>query len=171
MPYERAAGGYMAARKASKKVINFFVVGLTYGCLSEWQEKFGSKTRFFFSFRSCLSLQSLIIRRNTLFKLPWCCTPPKRFIKMKFWYPSTVTLLCIPPNSCISFSNRKAFFTSSVIGMQDIKLRQSPIGCWKMEFNHFFRIPVPRPKKAFSENTNSHMMNTMIVIYVREHIY
>lgn len=33
MPYERAAGGYMAARKASKKVINFFVVGLTYGCL------------------------------------------------------------------------------------------------------------------------------------------
>ena len=45
------------------------------------------------------------------------------------------------------------------------------IGCWKMEFNHFFRIPVPRPKKAFSENTNSHMMNTMIVIYVREHIY
>ena len=31
MPYERAAGGYMAARKASKKVINFFVVGLTYG--------------------------------------------------------------------------------------------------------------------------------------------
>ena len=32
MPYERAAGGYMAARKASKKVINFFVVGLTYGC-------------------------------------------------------------------------------------------------------------------------------------------
>ena len=34
MPYERAAGGYMAARKASKKVINFFVVGLTYGCLS-----------------------------------------------------------------------------------------------------------------------------------------
>ncbi len=96
-----------------------------------------------------MSLQSLIIRRNTLFKLPWCCTPPNRFIKMKFWYPSTVTLLCIPPNSCISFSNRKAFFTSSVIGMQDIKLRQSPIGCWKMEFNHFFRIPVPRPKKAF----------------------
>ena len=36
---------------------------------------------------------------------------------------------------------------------------------------HLFRIPVPRPKKAFSENTNSHMMNTMIVIYVREHIY
>ena len=35
MPYERAAGGYMAARKASKKVINFFVVGLTYGCRSE----------------------------------------------------------------------------------------------------------------------------------------
>ena len=34
MPYERAAGGYMAARKASKKVINFFVVGLTYGCLN-----------------------------------------------------------------------------------------------------------------------------------------
>lgn len=34
-----------------------------------------------------------------------------------------------------------------------------------------FRIPVPRPKKAFSENTPSHMMNTMIVIYVREHIY
>ncbi len=34
MPYERAAGGYMAARKASKKVINFFVVGLTYGCQS-----------------------------------------------------------------------------------------------------------------------------------------
>ena len=34
MPYERAAGGYMAARKASKKVINFFVVGLTYGCRS-----------------------------------------------------------------------------------------------------------------------------------------
>ena len=34
-----------------------------------------------------------------------------------------------------------------------------------------FRIPVPRPKKAFSGNTNSHMMNTMIVIYVREHIY
>ena len=32
-------------------------------------------------------------------------------------------------------------------------------------------VPVPRPKKAFSENTNSHMMNTMIVIYVREHIY
>ena len=41
----------------------------------------------------------------------------------------------------------------------------------RQEFNHFFRIPVPRPKKAFSENTNSHMMNTMIVIYVREHIY
>lgn len=36
MPYERAAGGYMAARKASKKVINFFVVGLTYGCLKSW---------------------------------------------------------------------------------------------------------------------------------------
>ena len=36
MPYERAAGGYMAARKASKKVINFFVVGLTYGCLISW---------------------------------------------------------------------------------------------------------------------------------------
>ena len=34
-----------------------------------------------------------------------------------------------------------------------------------------FRIPVPRPKKAFSKNTPSHMMNTMIVIYVREHIY
>ena len=34
-----------------------------------------------------------------------------------------------------------------------------------------FPIPVPRPKKAFSENTPSHMMNTMIVIYVREHIY
>ena len=31
--------------------------------------------------------------------------------------------------------------------------------------NHFFRIPVPRPKKAFSENTNSHMMNTMIVTF------
>ena len=38
MPYERAAGGYMAARKASKKVINFFVVGLTYGCLRECME-------------------------------------------------------------------------------------------------------------------------------------
>ena len=36
MPYERAAGGYMAARKASKKVINFFVVGLTYGCRNIW---------------------------------------------------------------------------------------------------------------------------------------
>ena len=36
MPYERAAGGYMAARKASKKVINFFVVGLTYGCRVSW---------------------------------------------------------------------------------------------------------------------------------------
>ena len=36
MPYERAAGGYMAARKASKKVINFFVVGVTYGCLTSW---------------------------------------------------------------------------------------------------------------------------------------
>ena len=33
-------------------------------CLSEWQEKFGSNTEFFFSFRSCLSLQSLIIRRK-----------------------------------------------------------------------------------------------------------
>lgn len=40
MPYERAAGGYMAARKASKKVINFFVVGLTYG----WR-KLGEKER------------------------------------------------------------------------------------------------------------------------------
>jgi len=36
VPYERAAGGYMAARKASKKVINFFVVGLTYGWRREW---------------------------------------------------------------------------------------------------------------------------------------
>jgi hypothetical protein len=26
-------GSYEAARKTSKKVINFFVVGLTYGCL------------------------------------------------------------------------------------------------------------------------------------------
>ena len=39
MPYERAAGGYMAARKASKKVINFFVVGLTYGCPRAWEAK------------------------------------------------------------------------------------------------------------------------------------
>lgn len=29
----------------------------------------------------------------------------------------------------------------------------------------------PKTKEGFSENTNSHMMNTMIVIYVREHIY
>ena len=38
MPYERAAGGYMAARKASKKVINFFVVGLTYGWRRLWKQ-------------------------------------------------------------------------------------------------------------------------------------
>ena len=30
---ETAMGSYEAARKTSKKVINFFVVGLTYGCL------------------------------------------------------------------------------------------------------------------------------------------
>ena len=66
---------------------------------------------------------------------------------------------------------REQMMMFSMDDMEDIKLRQSPIGCWKMEFNHFFRIPVPRPKKAFSENTTSHMMNTMIVIYVREHIY
>lgn len=29
----------------------------------------------------------------------------------------------------------------------------------------------PKTKEGFSENTPSHMMNTMIVIYVREHIY
>lgn len=29
----------------------------------------------------------------------------------------------------------------------------------------------PKTKEGFSGNTNSHMMNTMIVIYVREHIY
>ena len=42
MPYERAAGGYMAARKASKKVINFFVVGLTYG----WKKPSGNGLRY-----------------------------------------------------------------------------------------------------------------------------
>lgn len=31
-PFETAMGSYEAARKTSKKVINFFVVGLTYGC-------------------------------------------------------------------------------------------------------------------------------------------
>ena len=31
------------------------------------------------------------------------------------------------------------------VQMQDIKLRQSPISCGKMEFNHFFRILVPTP--------------------------
>ena len=29
-------GSYEAARKTSKKVINFFVVGLTYGCRRSW---------------------------------------------------------------------------------------------------------------------------------------
>ena len=35
-PFETAMGSYEAARKTSKKVINFFVVGLTYGCLISW---------------------------------------------------------------------------------------------------------------------------------------
>lgn len=70
MPYERAAGGYMAARKASKKVINFFVVGLTYGCRSRCGCKRGISVFLFSFLNSCFIVTCVmgfrLLCKNTL---------------------------------------------------------------------------------------------------------
>lgn len=61
MPYERAAGGYMAARKASKKVINFFVVGLTYGCVNYGRRVQNSVFECILDSAQCVRLKALLI--------------------------------------------------------------------------------------------------------------
>lgn len=46
---------YTAARKSSKKVVNFFVVGLTYGCLNVWKWKPSNSGTFLAAVRQAVS--------------------------------------------------------------------------------------------------------------------
>ena len=83
MPYERAAGGYMAARKASKKVINFFVVGLTYG----WRKSWNRILRKPFSFSNC---GKPVVTESGWIRLPIASTNTYRIGAKQ----STLSILC-----------------------------------------------------------------------------